>query len=96
MRDAINSYASLVAGTGSGGSNPVWRLPQYLPAPPVTLAELAAATPGPLRLRSAVSAPLDSLQALPSPVSDGDESDEYAGDWQPSLRPPLGFSPCGR
>jgi hypothetical protein len=31
MREAINAYATAVAGTGPGASDPVWKLPVYLP-----------------------------------------------------------------
>jgi hypothetical protein len=44
MREAINEYAGAVAGTGPGGSDPVWKLPIYLKATEPVPEELAAVT----------------------------------------------------
>ena len=43
MRELINAYAADVAGTEEGGASPVWALPRYTTAPPVTPEEIAAA-----------------------------------------------------
>jgi hypothetical protein len=70
MREAINVYASHVAGTGMGDSNPVVPLPVYHACPPVSPEEVATAT----------QAQLQELTQEPEEDSDDEAARAAAGD----------------
>jgi hypothetical protein len=85
MREAINDYATAVAGTGPGASNPVWKLPVYLRVTRPSAEELATvaqqqlAQPCLPELRPTLPA-LDSLQRLNLAYPEGEEGIDYTSD----------------
>jgi hypothetical protein len=82
MREAINAYATAVAGTGPGASDPVWKLPVYLPVTRPSAEELATVNQQQLAqpvipvLGSNLPA-LDSLQRLNLVYPEGEDGVDY-------------------
>jgi hypothetical protein len=75
MREMVNSYAEAVAGTGQGGSDPVWSLPRYIAAPPALPEEERALKEEEERQRQARrsrASARDSLQSMGGSDSESD------------------------